>query len=53
MMFIVLLIILALAMLAKTVSPYVSFRPENMYTRPIKDWMAGIDPGLSGRVCDR
>lgn len=46
MMFIWLLIILALAMLAKTVSPYVAFRPATMYTRPIKDWMSGIDPGL-------
>ena len=34
-MMILLLIILALALLAKTASPYIAFRPPTMYTRPI------------------
>ena len=50
MMFIFLLIILALAMLFKTVSPYVSFRPASLYDRAAPDWLKGVDPGLSFRV---
>ena len=50
MMIIFLLILLALALLVKTVSPYVSFRPENLYTEPIPNWMRGIDPGLNFRA---
>jgi len=49
MMFILFLIILALALLVKTISPYVAFSPSNMYNQPIPDWLKGIDPGLSGR----
>jgi hypothetical protein len=48
-MFIFLLIILALAMLAKTISPYVPFSPASLYQRAAPDWLRGIDPGLSGR----
>jgi hypothetical protein len=51
MMFILFLIILALALLAKTISPYAAFSPKTMYNQPIPDWLGGIDPGLSGRFC--
>ena len=46
-MFIFLLILLALAMLAKTVSPYVSFSPKTLYTASAPDWLRGVDPGLN------
>jgi len=49
-MLIFLLIILALAMLAKTVSPYVSFSPKTLYTASAPDWMRGIDPGLDFKL---
>ena len=49
-MFIFLLIILALAMLAKTISPYVTFSPETLYTRSAPDWLGGIDPGLNFKL---
>jgi hypothetical protein len=49
MMFILFLIILALALLAKTISPFVTFSPVTLYHRTAPDWLSGIDPGLSGR----
>lgn len=49
-MFILLLILLALALLAKTVSPFVTFSPETLYTQSAPDWMKGIDPGLGFRL---
>lgn len=49
-MFILLLILLALALLAKTVSPYVSFDPENLYKHHPRDWLKGVDPGLGFRL---
>jgi len=49
MMFILFLILLALALLVKTISPYVAFSPATLYDRTAPDWLSGIDPGLSGR----
>ena len=48
MMFIILLIVLALALLAKTVSPYVAFDPVTLYTRAIPS--DPPVPGLSWRL---
>lgn len=52
-MMIWLLILMALALLVKTVSPYVAFSPKTLYTSPVPHWMRGIDPGLNFRVSDR
>ena len=43
MMFVFLLLLLALALLAKTVSPYVTFDPVTLYTRAIPS-----DPPVPG-----
>jgi hypothetical protein len=50
MMIIFLLILLALGLLLKTVSPYVAFSPETLYTSPVPHWMRGVDPGLNFRL---
>lgn len=50
MMFIFFLILMALALLVKTISPYVSFNPVTLYTKTAPDWLGGIDPGLNFRV---
>ena len=50
MMFILFLIILALTMIAKTISPYVAFNPATLYDRAAPDWLSGIDPGLNFRT---
>jgi len=52
-MIIWILILLALALLTKTISPYVPFSPKTLYTSPVPHWMRGIDPGLNFRVSDR
>jgi len=49
-MMIFLLILLALALLVKTVSPYVAFSPETLYTAPVPHWMRNVDPGLNFRL---
>jgi hypothetical protein len=50
MMFIFFLIVMALALLIKTISPYVAFSPNTLYTARAPDWMRGIDPGLNFRL---
>lgn len=50
MMFIFFLIVMALALLAKTISPYVPFSPATLYTRHAPDWLRGVDPGLDFRL---
>jgi len=47
MMFILFLILMALALLVKTISPYVSFSPKTLYTSSVPDWLRGVDPGLN------
>lgn len=37
-------------MLAKTISPYVTFSPVTLYTHRAPDWLDGIDPGLNFRL---
>lgn len=49
-MMIFLLILLALALLVKTVSPYVEFSPETLYKSPVPNWMRNVDPGLNFRL---
>ena len=51
-MMIFLLILMALALLAKTVSPYVSFSPKTLYQTSVPNWMRDVDPGLNFRVSD-
>jgi hypothetical protein len=50
MMFIFLLIIMALALLVKTISPFVAFSPKTLYTSAVPEWMRGVDPGLDFRI---
>ena len=50
MMFILFLILMALALLIKTISPYVPFSPATLYTRTAPDWISGMDPGLNFRL---
>ena len=49
-MMIWLLILLALALLVKTVSPYVSFSPKTLYTTPIPDYLRDVDPGINFKI---
>lgn len=50
MMLIYLLILLALALLVKTVSPYVTFSPETLYKQAAPDFLRDVDPGLGFRL---
>ena len=50
MMFIFFLIVMALALLIKTISPYVPFSPATLYTASAPDWLRGVDPGLNFRL---
>jgi hypothetical protein len=52
-MMIFLLILLALALLVKTVSPYVAFSPRTLYQSSVPNWLRDVDPGLNFRLSDR
>lgn len=49
-MMIWLLILLAMALLVKTVSPYVSFSPKTLYKSPVPDYLRDVDPGINFRA---